>query len=140
MNRAIPLTLIWCVSISSLMANQQEATESPASTADTNDPVLTAPSADDPANVIVTVIGADANRSDVLRKVIDALEKSGIASSDIPTKSNEKKFGITTRIRIQPHEPYDRIVALVKALQYAGVQYIAFGKPPADGKNTVFLM
>ena len=138
MNRAIMLTLIWCVSISSSLAKEQEAVEWASALAEAKEAVSTAPAAD-PARVIVTVIGADAKQSDVLRKVVNALEKAGIARSEFPPESKREDPGITTRIGIQQHEPYDKIAALVKAMQFAGVQSMAFSNPPVDGKNTVIL-
>lgn len=143
MNRIIPLALICCVSVSySIAKGQENPNLAPDAVTAAKAPkkAVPAPAGYDPGKVVVTVIDADARQSEVIKKVVDALEKSGITKSDLPADENWKDLGITARLRIQQETPYEKITALIKALQYAGVQKMAFTKPTPDGKNLLFLV
>jgi hypothetical protein len=162
MDRTTRLALIWCVSVSCGIARGQDrppaspyAPEpSVAAAAPTNEGVP-APAAYDAVDqnlgtlvrvlhehrkVVVSVVDPDAKRSEVIKKIVDALEKSGITKSNAPVDHNFMYPGIIARIRVQLNTPYEKITALIKAMQYAGVQNFSLTKPGTDGKNILFLV
>ncbi len=142
MNRTTQVALILCVSISCSVVSGQGKPATFAAPR-TNEPTVIrqpAPSVYDPAKVVVSVINSEAKRSELVLAIIDALEKSGIERSDAPADQNWNDDRITARIRIQSSTTPEKITALIKAMQYAGVQKFSLTNPTVDGNNMLFLV
>lgn len=166
MNRTTRLTLILCISVSCGIAHGQDSppvSTTPTAQPQTNQPPaqqqpeqpaseppvaatppanegVPAPAVYNPAKAVVSVINPDAKRSEAIQGIVDALEKSGIERSDAPADQNWNDDRITARIRMRLDTPYEKVTALIKALQYAGVRKLSLTNPTADGKNMLFLV
>jgi hypothetical protein len=73
------------------------------------------------SKAIVLVIDADAQQSEVVKEVIAALEKAGIATGKAAETAPPTNSPISVTLNMRKDESYDKIEQLIEALKNAGV-------------------
>ena len=77
------------------------------------------------SKAIVLVIDADAQKSEVVKEVIAALEKAGIATGKAAETAPPTNSPISVTLNMRKDESYDKIKQLIEALKSAGVQQMS---------------
>lgn len=116
MNRAILLAVFWGLTTALVVA--QEPLASAVATPATNAPA--------PKPAIVLIIDPNARQSEVVKQVVEALEKAGIAKADSPDKVTPSGSAVHVALSMRADESYEKIKHLVEALQAAGVEQLSF--------------
>jgi len=135
--------ILWSLAIS--VGSAQEAAtpraeSSPATRADATPAKETIPLG---SKAIVLVIDADAQQSEVVKQVVEALEKAGIATGKTAETAPPAKSLISVTIEIRKDESWEKITTLIEALRNVGVQQISFRaggvKAEGDEQNVLIL-
>ena len=116
MTRTILFVALWSLAATFGMA-QEPAVPAEATPAAEARP--SAPEAPAVKTAIVLIIDADLKQSEVVRQVIEALEKSGIAKAEaahIAPAKQDPKSAISVALAMRADEKYDNIKQLVEAL------------------------
>lgn len=95
--------------------------------------------AETPAQIAIVELPSG-SKSDVIRKVVELLEKQGIAkqvSSGVPTRTT--RADLFARIAATPDVKTEEAIALVKSLQGHGIVRMSFVKP-TDNRNVVTVL
>lgn len=116
MNRAILLAVFWSLTTALVVAQEPLA------------PAVATPATNAPAAkpAIVLIIDPNARQSEVVKQVVEALEKAGIATADSPDKVTPSTSAIHVTLSMRADESYEKIKHLVEALQAAGVEQLSF--------------
>lgn len=77
------------------------------------------------SKAIVLVIDADAQESEMVKDVIAALEKAGIATGQSAETAPPTNSPISVTLGMRKDESYDKIKQLIEAIKDAGVQQIS---------------
>ncbi len=125
MNRLIQFVILWSIAIA-IASAQETATPkdegNPSPSALIERAEATIPSA---AKAIVLVIDADAQQSEVVKQVVEALEKAGIAKSQAAETTPPASSLISVTLRMRKDESYDKIKQLIEAIKGAGVHQMS---------------
>lgn len=103
-----------------------------------------AKSTTDPAKparrIAIIELSPDTEKSEVIRQVVEILEKQGVAKqSTRGTTSTTSSGGIEARIAARGDTKTDDVISLVKSLQGHGVVRMSFSKP-SDNRNVVTVL
>ena len=125
MNRLTLFGILWSLAIS--VGSAQDSTASK----DENSPIppVTEPSGDAvPVNpqTIVLILDAAARQSDVVKQVVETLEKAGIATGKAAETTPLSSSSIGVTLGIRKDESHEKIKQLIEALRNVGVQQISF--------------
>jgi uncharacterized protein (TIGR03067 family) len=125
MNRTILFTVLMSL-ITTLSWAQEQPTES--------DGTQTV----SPTKAIVLIIDPAAEQSEVVKQVVEALEKAGIAQAETSDKAVPSNSKISVTLSIRPDVSFEKIKHLIEALQRAGASQLAFRamETPAVWKET----
>jgi hypothetical protein len=92
------------------------------------------------SRVAIIELDSQSSKSDVIRQVVEALEKQGIARQTKPADSAAQGgSGLTARIAARPDTKVEDVMSLVRSLQGHNVQRIIFVKP-SDDRNVVTVL
>ncbi len=78
------------------------------------------------SKAIVLVIDADAQQSDVVKQVVEALERAGIATGKTAETAPPANSSISVTLGMRSDESYEKLKQLIEALRNVGVQQISF--------------
>ncbi len=90
--------------------------------------------------IAIIELSPDTEKSEVIRQVVEILEKQGVAKQSTQgTASTTSSGGIEARIAARPDTKTDDVISLVKSLQGHGVVRLSFSKP-SDNRNVVTVL
>lgn len=92
------------------------------------------------SRVAIIELGDQSSTSDVIRQVVEALEKQGVAKQTEPADSDtQQESGLTARIAARSDTKVEDVLSLVRSLQGHNVQRMSFTKPTND-RNVVTVL
>lgn len=90
--------------------------------------------------IAIIELSPDTQKSEVIRQVVEILEKQGVAKQSTQgAASTTSSGGIEAKIAARPDTKTDDVISLVKSLQGHGVVRMSFSKP-SDNRNVVTVL